>query len=448
MRSGWFDFPQCGGYSTHYSRQNLRVMLLKSPQNVSIIGLGYVGLPLAVALAEHCSVLGFDIDHGRTEALRQGQDRTGEVAAAALKHSKATYTSKVGDLAGSDVFIIAVPTPVDDDKVPDLGPLRGACDSVGPHVTQGSIVVFESTVFPGATEEICGPILERHSGLVCGKDFFLGYSPERMNPGDKDHTVANIVKVVAGQTPEVSAVLKDLYGRITKAGVFAAKDIQTAEAAKVIENAQRDINIAFINEATQIFHRLGLSMYDVLEAANTKWNFLNFKPGLVGGHCIGVDPYYLAYRASQIGHDPDVLLAGRRTNDGMGAWIAQQISTALGSPARVLVLGLTFKENVPDLRNSGAYGLIKALEDLGNDVVVHDACADSAEAKAAYGVELAPDISGNDFTCVVGAVAHDQYKTLEATTLSGLMADSGILADIKGIWRAKSFGPNIRRWEL
>lgn len=423
-------------------------MPLNFPQKVSVIGLGYVGLPLAVALAEHFSVLGFDIDRGRTEELRQGQDRTGEVAAAALKSSQGTYTSEVSDLAGSDMFIIAVPTPVDDDKVPDLGPLRGACDSVGPHVKKGSIVVFESTVFPGATEEICGPILERHSGLVCGKDFFLGYSPERMNPGDTKHTVTNIVKVVSGQTPEVSALLENFYGRITKAGVFSAKNIQTAEAAKVIENAQRDINIAFINEATQIFHKLGLSMYDVLEAANTKWNFLNFEPGLVGGHCIGVDPYYLAYRAAQIGHEPDVLLAGRRTNDGMGAWIAQEITTALGSPARVLVLGLTFKENVPDLRNSGAYGLIKALENLGNDVVVHDACADPAEAKAAYGVDLVPEISGNDFTCVVGAVAHDQYKNLDAATLSSLMVSGGILADIKGIWREKSFSPNIRRWEL
>jgi UDP-N-acetyl-D-galactosamine dehydrogenase len=423
-------------------------MPLKSPQNVSVIGLGYVGLPLAVALAEHFSVLGFDIDQGRVEALRQGQDRTGEVTTAALTKSSATYTSEVGDLAGSDVFIIAVPTPVDDDKVPDLGPLRGACDSVGPHVTQGSIVVFESTVFPGATEEICGPILERHSGLVCGKDFFLGYSPERMNPGDTEHTVANIVKVVAGQTPEVSTVLEDLYGRITKAGIFAAKNIQTAEAAKVIENAQRDINIAFINEATQIFHRMGLSMYDVLEAANTKWNFLNFQPGLVGGHCIGVDPYYLAYRAKQFGHDPDVLLAGRRTNDGMGAWIAQQITTALGAPSKILVLGLTFKENVPDLRNSGAYGLIKALEDLGNDVAVHDACADPAEAKAIYGVDLVPEISGSDFACVIGAVAHNAYKDLSADALNALMESGGILADIKGIWRAMTMPPTIKRWQL
>ncbi|MBT4710436.1 MAG: nucleotide sugar dehydrogenase [Alphaproteobacteria bacterium] len=423
-------------------------MPLNSPQKVSVIGLGYVGLPLAVALAEHFNVLGLDIDHGRTEELAEGHDRTGEVTPDSLKKSRCTYTSEAADLANSDIFIVAVPTPVDDEKVPDLGPLRGACESVGPHVTGGSVVVFESTVFPGATEDICGPILERLSGLVCGKDFFLGYSPERMNPGDTEHTVANIVKVVAGQTPEVSDLLENVYGRITKAGVFMARDIQTAEAAKVIENAQRDINIAFINEATQIFHKLGLSMYDVLEAANTKWNFLNFQPGLVGGHCIGVDPYYLAYRAAQIGHDPDVLLAGRRTNDGMGAWIAQQITTALGGPARVLVLGLTFKENVPDLRNSGAYGLIKALEKLGNDVVVHDACADPAEAKAIYGVELIPDISGSDFACVVGAVAHDVYKDLSADALTALMKSGGILADIKGIWRAKSFDPNIRRWDL
>jgi len=423
-------------------------MTINPPQKLSVIGLGYVGLPLAVALAEHFSVLGFDIDRGRTEDLKGGQDHTGEVGAEVLARTTATFTSDASQLAGSDVFIVAVPTPVDEDKVPDLGPVRGACNSVGPHVVPGSVVVFESTVFPGVTEDICGPILAELSGLVCGEDFFLGYSPERMNPGDPEHTVANIVKVVAGQTPEVSALLADMYGRITKAGIFAAKNIQTAEAAKVIENAQRDINIAFINESTQIFHRMGLSMYDVLEAANTKWNFLNFRPGLVGGHCIGVDPYYLAHRASQLGHTLDVLLAGRRTNDGMGAWIAGQISGELGSASRILVLGLTFKENVPDLRNSGAHGLITALGDLGHDVVVHDACADPAEAKAIYGVDLAADISGNDFACVIGAVAHDQYQELSAERLGALMPDGGILADIKGMWRGLTLGPEIRRWQL
>ena len=413
-----------------------------------MIGLGYVGLPLAVALAEHFSVLGFDIDRGRTEDLKGAQDRTGEVAPQVLARTTATFTSDAGQLAGSDVFIVAVPTPVDDDKVPDLGPLRGACNSVGPHLEPGSVVVFESTVFPGATEEICGPILADLSGLVCGEDFFLGYSPERMNPGDPEHTVANIVKVVAGQTPDVSALLAGIYGRITKAGIFAAKDIQTAEAAKVIENAQRDINIAFINESTLIFHRMGLSMYDVLAAANTKWNFLNFRPGLVGGHCIGVDPYYLAHRASQLGHTPVVLLAGRRTNDGMGAWIAAQISGELDPASRILVLGLAFKENVPDLRNSGAHGLIAALGDLGHEVVVHDACADPADAKALYGVNLAADISGTDFACVVGAVAHNQYQELSAERLGALLADGGILADITGMWRGLTLGPSIRRWEL
>ena len=423
-------------------------MTINPPQKLSVIGLGYVGLPLAVALAEHFSVLGFDIDRRRTEALKGSQDHTGEVAAEVLARTTATFTSDAGQLAGSDVFIVAVPTPVDDNKAPDLGPLRGACNSVGPHVVPGSVVVLESTVFPGATEEICGPILAELSGLVCGEDFFLGYSPERMNPGDTEHTVANIVKVVAGQTPEISALLADMYGRITKAGIFAAKNIQTGEAAKVIENAQRDINIAFINESTQIFHRMGLSMYDVLAAANTKWNFLDFRPGLVGGHCIGVDPYYLAHRASQLGHIPDVLLAGRRTNDGMGAWIAGQISGGLGSASRILVLGLTFKENVPDLRNSGAHGLIAALGDLGHDVVVHDACADPAEAKAIYGVDLVAGISGNDFACVVGAVAHNQYQELNAERLAALLADGGILADIKGMWRGLTLSANIRRWEL
>ena len=323
-------------------------MPLRSPQKVSVIGLGYVGLPLAVALAEHFSVLGFDIDNGRTEELRQGQDRTGEVASDALKISKATYTSNVGDLAGSDVFIIAVPTPVDDDKVPDLGPLRGACDSVGPHVIQGSIVVFESTVFPGATEEICGPILERHSGLVCGKDFFLGYSPERINLGDREHTVERITKVLAGQNAAVTKVLSEIYGTMTSGGVFAARDIRTAEAAKVIENAQRDINIAFVNEVATIFQKMGLSIHDVLEAAGTKWNFLNFSPGLVGGHCIGVDPFYLAHAATAIGHHPEIILAGRRINDSMGGYVAECVARELaklgwGAGARILMLGLAFK---------------------------------------------------------------------------------------------------------
>ncbi len=418
------------------------------PKKISVIGLGYVGLPLAVALAKHFNIVGFDTNPQRTEELRSGHDRTGEVQDGDLNDCRATLTSDGSAIAGSDVFIVAVPTPVDDQNNPDLGPLRGACKSVGPHLTAGSVVVFESTVYPGATEEVCGPILEEHSGLTCGKDFFLGYSPERINPGDTEHTLANIVKVVAGQTPDVAAFLRDLYGPITGAGVFIARDIKTAEAAKVIENSQRDINIAFINEATQIFQRLGLSMYDVLEAASTKWNFLNFRPGLVGGHCIGVDPYYLAYKARQIGHEPDVLLAGRRTNDGMGAWIAGQVSAEIAPSSRLLVLGLTFKENVPDLRNSGAFGLIRSLMDLGHDVVVHDPWADRAEAKAVYDIDLAPDLSGDGFSCIVGAVAHSQFADLDADAFAARLTDGGLVADIKGMWRNVVLPPHIRRWEL
>ena len=418
------------------------------PKKISVIGLGYVGLPLAVALSKHFNLVGFDTNPRRTEELRAGHDRTGEVPDADLNECSAILTSDGSAIAGSDVFIVAVPTPVDDQNNPDLGPLRGACKSVGPHLAAGSVVIFESTVYPGATEEVCGPILEEHSGLECAKDFFLGYSPERINPGDTEHTLANIVKVIAGQTTDVAALLVDVYGPITGAGVFIARDIKTAEAAKVIENAQRDINIAFINEATQIFQRLGLSMYDVLEAASTKWNFLNFRPGLVGGHCIGVDPYYLAYKARQIGHEPDVLLAGRRTNDGMGAWIAGRVSAEVGPSSRILVLGLTFKENVPDLRNSGAFGLIRALAELGHDVVVHDPWADPVEAKTVYGIDLAPDLSGGGFACVVGAVAHSEFENLDADALAAWMADGGLVADIKGMWRDVELPPQFRRWVL
>ena len=412
-----------------------------------MIGLGYVGLPLAVALSKHFSVVGYDVSAERVAELERGHDRTGEVAGAALAESTAEFTARPGDMAGSGLFIVAVPTPVDADKRPDLEPLRSACHAVGPQLRPGAVVAFESTVYPGATEQVCGPVLAEASGLACGEEFFLGYSPERMNPGDPKHTLANIVKIVAGQTPEATALLAEVYGRVTDRGIHTTRDIATAEAAKVIENAQRDINIAFVNEVTQIFAELGLSAHDVLDAAATKWNFLDFRPGLVGGHCIGVDPYYLAYSAQQVGYEPAVVLSGRRTNDGMGAWIAGRIDGMLGGRSRILVLGLTFKENVRDLRNSGAAGLVAALVAAGHDVAVHDPMADAAEARAAYGLELLPELTGT-YGCVVGAVAHRAYAGMDADALGALLPQGGLVADIKGMWRRLLLPDTLRLWQL
>lgn len=419
------------------------------PPRISVLGLGYVGLPLAVALAAHYPVTGFDIKAGRIEEIAKGLDRTGEIGEEVLKASRLEVTADAGTLRGSDVFIVTVPTPVDSENQPDLSALQSACEILGPVIARGATVVFESTVYPGVTEEICGPWLESASGLVSGTDFFLGYSPERINPGDKEHTVDRIAKVISGQTPKVVEQLAAIYGRVTTGEIFRAASIKTAEAAKVIENAQRDINIAFVNEVTMIFHKLGISIYDVLDAANTKWNFLDFQPGLVGGHCIGVDPYYLAYRAKQVQHNPEVVLAGRRINDGMGQFVADEIAQEMNGGGRILVLGLTFKENVPDLRNSKVIDVVRGLKGHGFDVDVHDTHADGDEARQFYDVELLPSIDGqNGYACVVGAVAHDEYRSLGANRLRALLAPNGLLADIKGMWRETKLPPDVRRWQL
>ena len=414
---------------------------------IVVIGLGYVGLPLAVALAAHHDVLGYDRDNGRIAELRAGHDRTGEVAAARLAGLQ--VTDDAAAIRGADVYIVAVPTPVDADNLPDLRAVRSASATVGRALvaTPGAapVVVFESTVYPGVTEDICGPVLAEISGLVCGRDFFLGYSPERINPGDREHTVDRITKVVAGQTPAVAARLAALYGSINGGRIFVAADIRTAEAAKVIENAQRDINIAFVNEIAMIFQRLGLSVHDVLAAARTKWNFLDFRPGLVGGHCIGVDPFYLADVSKRAGHDPEIILAGRRINDGMGSYVAERIAAEMGGTAgRVLVLGLTFKENVPDLRNSKVIDVIRRLQELGHGVVVHDPLADPDEARREYGVDLSPEL-GAGYDCVVGAVPHAAYADLP---LESLLRPGGLLADIKGIWHGQHLPEGLRRWSL
>ncbi|MFM5907812.1 MAG: nucleotide sugar dehydrogenase, partial [Novosphingobium sp.] len=362
-----------------------------SSTRVTVIGLGYVGLPLAVALAKQFETTGLDIDKRRIEELNAGHDRTGEIDRDRLEASALALTADPQACPPSDFYIVTVPTPIDAANRPDLTLVEKASRTVAkmlaPAVDEGRVpvIVYESTVYPGVTEDLCAPILEEVSGLVCGKDFFLGYSPERINPGDREHTIDKITKVVSGQTPEVLDRVANLYNAITSGGVFRARSIKAAEAAKVIENAQRDINIAFMNEIAQIFGAMDLSVWDVLEAARTKWNFLPFSPGLVGGHCIGVDPYYLSHRAEELGLDPQVILAGRGVNDGMAGWVANRLHALRGGAAgSVLVLGLTFKEDVPDLRNSKVADLIGALKALGHDVAVHDPHADPEEAAHEY----------------------------------------------------------------
>ncbi|MBM3550034.1 MAG: nucleotide sugar dehydrogenase [Alphaproteobacteria bacterium] len=414
---------------------------------IAVVGLGYVGLPLAVALSRSFPTVGYDIDRGRIAELKRGHDRTREIAADRLA---VEISDEATILDGRDVYIVTAPTPVDEHNRPDLAAVRGASETVGRHIGKGAVVVFESTVYPGVTEDVAGPILEATSGLKSGTDFFLGYSPERINVGDPAHGLAKIPKVVAGQTPEVAKLLERIYGTVA-ASIFVARDIRTAEAAKVIENAQRDINIAFINEVSMIFERLGLSVHDVLEAAATKWNFHRYTPGLVGGHCIGIDPYYLAHAATEAGLDPQVILAGRRINDGMGAFFADRIWDALGSRrgARVLVLGLTFKENVPDLRNSKVVDLVRRLESLGAEVRVHDPLGDPAEAEDHYGLALGNDLGAHaDFDAIVGAVAHDAYRGFTDADFARLLRAGGLVADIKGIWRGRTLPAGLRRWAL
>ncbi|HKT16986.1 MAG TPA: nucleotide sugar dehydrogenase [Stellaceae bacterium] len=420
-----------------------------SPLAISVVGLGYVGLPLAVALARHFPVTGYDNSTKRVSELRDGIDRTNEVSSETLRASRLRITGDDREIAESAVFIVTVPTPVDSANQPDLGAVLGACKAVGSRLGKGAIVVFESTVYPGVTEEICGPALEAASGLAAGRDFYLGYSPERINPGDREHTIERITKVIAGQTPAVVETLRKVYGALTNGNVFVARDIKTAEAAKVIENAQRDINVAFINEVTMIFQKLGLSVHDVLDAAGTKWNFLRFTPGLVGGHCIGVDPFYLAHRATEIGHHPEVILAGRQINDSMGAFVAQCIDARVKRKARILVLGLAFKENVPDIRNTKVVDIVNGLKKAGHDVVVHDPLADPIEANQHYGIIPQRTLDGlGEFDAVVGAVAHSDYRAFSAAALERLLTPDGLVADVKAIWRGLDLAKGIRRWEL
>lgn len=426
------------------------------PRKVSVIGLGYVGLPVAVAFGRHAPVIGFDINVLRLEELTVGYDRTGEVTAADLAAADVTYTNDYEVLAQADFHIVAVPTPVDDAHQPDLTPVEKASESVARALKRGDIVVYESTVYPGVTEEICVPILERLSGLRCGEDFTVGYSPERINPGDKEHTFTKIRKVVSGQDAATLEVVAAVYGAVVEAGVFKASSIKVAEAAKVIENTQRDLNIALMNELALLFEKMGIDTLDVLQAAGTKWNFLPFKPGLVGGHCIGVDPYYLTYKAEQLGYSPQVILAGRRINDGMGRFIAQRTIkemihagvNILGS--QVTVLGLTFKENCPDLRNSRVIDVIQELREFGIEVQVCDPQADVAEALEEYGISLVPFVELKPADAVIVTVAHQQFTSLSIADYQSLLRSSPpVLIDVKGVVnRDAALMAGMRFWRL
>ena len=402
---------------------------------IAIIGLGYVGLPLAVEFGKKYPVLGFDINKERIGELEKGYDRTLEVDEANLKSStNLSFSCVKDDLKSCNVFIVTVPTPVDEYKRPDLTPLIKASETVGSALKKGDIVIYESTVYPGCTEEDCVPVLERVSGLKFNEDFFCGYSPERINPGDKEHTVTKILKVTSGSTPETADKVDALYASIIMAGTHKASSIKVAEAAKVIENSQRDINIAFVNELSLIFNKMGIDTLDVLAAAGTKWNFLPFRPGLVGGHCIGVDPYYLTFKAESLGYHPEVILAGRRINDNMGAYVAKEVVKLLIKKshkvdgARTLVLGVTFKENCPDIRNSRVIDVISELSDFGCAVEVYDPWADAAEVKHEYGLTLVEKPSGK-YDAVVLAVAHKEFAAID---IDALKNENSVVYDIKG----------------
>ena len=390
---------------------------------IAVVGLGYVGLPLALEFGRKFDVVGFDIKSSRLEMLRKGVDNTLESSPEDLKNAeKLRYSGDMEDLRDRDIFIVTVPTPVDEHKYPDLTPLVRASETVGKVIRAGAIVIYESTVYPGCTEEECVPVIEKWSGLKYNKDFFCGYSPERINPGDKTHTLTKILKIVSGSTPETALQVKALYDSILTAGTYMARSIKVAEAAKVIENSQRDLNIAFVNELAKIFHLLDIDTSEVLEAAGTKWNFLPFKPGLVGGHCIGVDPYYLTYKAQALGYLPEVILAGRRINDGMNEYVATRVVKLMIrkkqqiNNAKVLVLGMTFKENCPDIRNSQVPGVVRALEDFGCQVDIYDPWAEPEEIKKCYGFDAVNDFSQlnpAEYDAVVAAVAHRQFAELD-----------------------------------
>lgn len=415
-------------------------------EKIGIIGLGYVGLPLAVEFGKLMDVIGFDIDKGRIDELKSGHDRTREVEPEELKQALyLTYSSNLDDLKSVNYFIVTVPTPVDEFKKPDLRPLESASRTVGKVIKKGDIVIYESTVYPGCTEEACIPIVEKESGLKFNIDFFAGYSPERINPGDKQHRVTTIKKITSGSTPEIAEKVDQLYGRIIKAGTHKASSIKVAEAAKVIENSQRDLNIAFVNELAMIFEKVGIDTHEVLEAAGTKWNFLPFKPGLVGGHCIGVDPYYLTYKAEGLGYRPEVILSGRRINDNMPIYIANSVVKLMArndlpiNKSRVLVLGVTFKENCPDIRNSKVADVVRELQSYGAIVDIFDPHADAEEVKHEYNLKMLEELTGK-YHAVVLAVGHEEFKNLDWKKIRD---EKTVVYDVKGFLDRKEVNARL-----
>jgi len=408
-------------------------------EKIAVIGLGYVGLPVALAFSRKFPTVGFDINARRVDRLAKGRDETGEVSEAELSASSLRFTTKLDDLRGTTLFVVAVPTPIDKNHRPDLKPLVSASESVGQVIEKGAVVVYESTVYPGVTEEVCSPVLERVSGLKAGVDFAIGYSPERINPGDREHTFERITKVVSGQDAATLDRVAAAYGAVVTAGVHRAPSIRVAEAAKVIENTQRDLNIALMNELALIFDRLGIRTQDVLEAAATKWNFLRFSPGLVGGHCIGVDPYYLTTKAEELGYQPQVILSGRRINNGVGAYVAQRTMKMLSragvplSHAKVGILGLTFKENVPDLRNSRIPDIVNELTEFGIQPLVHDPLGNPVEANEEYGISPCEWSELNGLDALIIAVPHRQYLELGVDNLLALVRDGGVVVDVKSV---------------
>lgn len=421
---------------------------ISGKKKIAVVGMGYVGLPLCAGLGRAFKgVTGFDISESRIKELMSGFDKTEEISSQDIRAASIEFTAQPSRLKEASVIIVAVPTPINSHKMPDLGPLEAASATVGKHLAKGSVVVYESTVYPGVTEEICGPILERHSGLKAGSDFKLGYSPERINPGDRQHNLQTIVKVVAGQDSETTELLAGIYGRVVKAGVHRAPDIRTAEAAKVIENIQRDLNIALINELSLIFHRLGIDTAKVLEAAGTKWNFLPFYPGLVGGHCIGVDPYYLTFKAQEVGYHPEVILAGRRINDYMGKYIAEQTikelikSGTAVKGCRILIMGFTFKENVKDVRNTRVIDIYNELREYGVQPFIVDPEADKDEVKAEYGIDLIADPKDHGpYEGIIAAVKHAKFGEFSMQHLRSLCNSNAVLIDVKGVFDAEAAG--------
>ena len=432
--------------------------LIKHEKKLAVVGLGYVGLPIAVAFSRKLDVIGFDVNKDKVERYKNGCDPTCEVGGASVRDCPVKFSSDEQDLREAAFFIVAVPTPVNAGHIPDLKFVESACSVVGRNLKAGAVVVFESTVYPGVTEDICAPILESESGLRCGTDFKIGYSPERINPGDKEHRLENIVKIVSGMDTETLDLVAAVYSLAVRAGVYRAGSIRIAEAAKVIENSQRDINVAFMNELSMILNRIGLDSKEVLAAASTKWNFLNFAPGLVGGHCIGVDPYYLTYLSEQVGYHSQIILAARRVNDDMGKYVAQNVVKKLiegeiaVKNARVAVFGLTFKENCPDTRNSKVMDIITELREYGVEPIVCDPVADAGSAYEEYGVELAPVTDVRDADALVFAVAHKQFAEFAKTDIDSFFRHDGrkkVLIDVKGIFDSSRFeAENYIYWRL